>query len=452
MDLISPGALWPPATDALRPNNQSKVSSKLLYLSKNSRKNIRLATRYLPRGLLSNSGQKCWYVPILSVKIGLWYGGGCAVAIRNHLLRMPGDVKVRGSSDFSRNNLDCLRLILASIVALFHLYVLTGIPAFSTFGVYLSPHFAVRSFFVISGLLIYRSYIRSPSLRSYLEKRVRRIYPAYFAIVALAAIALCPLSTLPVSQYFGAGFWKYLGANLLFLNFLAPSLPGVFTANSMPAVNGALWTLKIEVAFYLFVPVMHYLCIRFGTKKTIGVIFFLSCLWKYGFALLDSIYSSTGIFSLDTSRSLYSQLGAQFPGQMMYFCAGILLLLFFDTLKLHFRMIFPITLCLFLLDHWFMRGTLDVLWISGVVFVFGFWRYFGNFSKYGDFSYGVYIVHFPILQTLIALGIARMNPAIFLFVSLSLIGLAGLLMWYLVECRFLKSSSHYRQGSLNAPA
>jgi peptidoglycan/LPS O-acetylase OafA/YrhL len=366
-----------------------------------------------------------------------------AVAIRNSLIRMPGNVKVRDSADLSRNNLDCLRLILASIVALFHLYWLTDLPAFSAFGRYLSPHFAVSSFFVISGLLIYRSYTRSSSIGSYLEKRVRRIYPAYFTIVVLAAIALCPLSTLPPSQYFGVGFWKYLGANLLFLNFLAPSLPGVFASNNISAVNGALWTLKIEVAFYLFVPVMHYVCSRFGTKKIMGAIFCLSCIWKYGFALLAS---------MESSRSIYSELEVQFPAQLLYFSAGILLLLYFDTLNLYFRSIFCITACLFLLDHWFMGGFLDVLWISGMVLVFGFWRYFGNFSKYGDFSYGVYIVHFPILQTLIVFGLARLSPAIFLLVSLLLIGVAGLLMWNLVESRFLASRSHYREGSLKTPA
>ena len=157
---------------------------------------------------------------------------------------------MRSGADFSRNNLDCLRLILASVVVLFHIS-LTNIPALA-FDKYFSARFAVNTFFVISGLLIYRSYVRSSSVGSYFEKRVRRIYPAYFTVVVLAALALCPLSSLPVSQYFGVGFWKYLGANLVFLNFLAPSLPGVFTSNSISAVNGALWTLKIEVAFYLF--------------------------------------------------------------------------------------------------------------------------------------------------------------------------------------------------------
>jgi len=255
-----------------------------------------------------------------------------------------------------------------------------------------------------------------------------------------------------VSQYFGVGFWKYLGANLVFLNFLAPTLPGVFTSNIEPFVNGALWTLKIEVAFYLSVPVIHYFCRRYGTKKTVGTIVCLACSWKYGLAGLDFWARSRGFHPVYGSHSVYWKLENQLPAQLIYFCAGILLLLYFDTLKLHFRAIFWITACLFPLDHWFTGGFLDVLWISGLVFCFGFWRYFGNFSKYGDFSYGVYIVHAPILQTLIALGLVKLNPAVFLTLALSLIFLASALMWYLVESRFLASSSHYREGLLKAPA
>jgi peptidoglycan/LPS O-acetylase OafA/YrhL len=377
---------------------------------------------------------------------------GKSMSLASTSARSPAGGTLRGSANFSSNNLDCLRLILASIVVLFHLYALTNLSAFSVFGTYCSPHFAVRSFFVISGLLIYRSYTHSPSAASYLEKRARRIYPAYFTIVVLAALALCLLSTLPFSQYFGIGFWKYLGANLVFLNFLAPSLPGVFASNLNNAVNGALWTLKIEVAFYLFVPILHYFCKRFGTRKTMGTIFLLSCLWKYGFAWLASLDRSPDIHLLDNSRSIYSQLEVQFPAQLVYFTAGILLLLYFDRLKFHFLSIAGITAGLYLLDHWFMKGTLDVLWISGLVFVFGFWRYFGNFSKFGDFSYGVYIVHWPILQTMIFFGLTKLPPAVFFLLSLSLVGLASVLMWHLIESRFLKSSSHYRQVSLKTSA
>lgn len=355
---------------------------------------------------------------------------------------------MKGGADFNKNNLDCLRLILASTVVLFHIHALTDIPAFLFLAKYCSPHFAVRGFFVISGMLIYRSYTRSSSLKSYLEKRVRRIYPAYFVTIVIAALALCLLSTVPLPQYFGFGFWKYLLANLLFLNFLAPSLPGVFAANSISAVNGALWTLKIEVVFYLFVPILHYLCNRFGTKMTVGTIFVLSSIWKYGFEWLASTHTSHGIYTLDSSRNIYAQLAVQFPAQLVYFTAGVLLLLYFDKLKLHFGIILFITAALYLVDHFFTGELLDVVWISGEVFLVGFWRYFGNFSKYGDFSYGVYIVHWPILQVLIVFGLATLNPALFFFLAVFFIGLTSVLMWHLVEKRFLSSSNHYRHASI----
>jgi peptidoglycan/LPS O-acetylase OafA/YrhL len=366
---------------------------------------------------------------------------------------MPaGGGGMKGGADFNRNNLDCLRLILASTVALYHISALTDLPAFALLGRYCSPHFAVRAFFVISGLLIYRSYIRSSTVRSYFEKRIRRIYPAYVTTIVITAIALCLLSTVPLSQYFGSGFWKYLGANLLFLNFLAPSLPGVFTGHSMPAVNGALWTLKIEVGFYLFVPFIHYLCNKFGTKTTVGAIFILSSIWKYGFTWLAATHNTHALFSLDASRNLYSQLSVQFPAQMAYFSAGILLLLYFDRLQNFFPAILGLTACLFLVDHFFTGELLDVFWISGFVFCFGFWRFLGNFSKYGDFSYGVYIVHWPIIQILIALGLTRLNASTFFVCCILAIALISVSMWHFIESKCLASSNHYRRAAIEAPA
>jgi peptidoglycan/LPS O-acetylase OafA/YrhL len=129
---------------------------------------------------------------------------------------------------------------------------------------------------------------------------------------------------------------------------------------------------------------------------------------------------------------------------MIYFIAGIVLLLYFDQLKLHLHAILGLSCCLFLADHFFLNGLADVVWISGFVFFFGFWRYLGNFSKYGDFSYGTYIVHFPLIQAMIALGLAKLSPAIFLPAALSCVLVTAFLLWHLVEKRFLAKSSHYR--------
>ncbi|MGB6855828.1 MAG: hypothetical protein WBE03_03015, partial [Terracidiphilus sp.] len=84
------------------------------------------------------------------------------------------------------------------------------------------------------------------------------------------------------------------------------------------------------------------------------------------------------------------------------------------------------------------------------VLVCGFCRYLGNFAKYGDFSYGVYIVHWPILQCMVFFGLPRLNPLIFLSLALVLVFAASFLMWHLVEKRFLTASSHYRRAPANA--
>lgn len=81
-------------------------------------------------------------------------------------------------------------------------------------------------------------------------------------IVVACAAGLVFASDLTPAQYFtDSGLIKYLAANLSFLNFLHPTLPGVFQGQEFvnPAVNGSLWTMKIEWALYLSVPLIYFL-------------------------------------------------------------------------------------------------------------------------------------------------------------------------------------------------
>ena len=145
----------------------------------------------------------------------------------------------------AKNNFDLLRLLFAGTVCLVHAHALSGYDQLEIISRFLSSTIAVDAFFVVSGFLIFMSYERSSSLASYAGKRVRRIYPAYFTIVMSCALGLVVVTTLQPGQYFSIDWFKYVFWNLSFLNFLHPSLPGVFEGHRVPAVNGALWTLKI---------------------------------------------------------------------------------------------------------------------------------------------------------------------------------------------------------------
>lgn len=94
-------------------------------------------------------------------------------------------------------------------------------------------HVAVCAFFVLSGFWVTASYMGCKSLKEFFCKRASRILPLYYLAVAGFALACAFYSELAPAQYFAsAEFWKYLFWNALFLNFMHPSLPGVFGGGS----------------------------------------------------------------------------------------------------------------------------------------------------------------------------------------------------------------------------
>ena len=154
------------------------------------------------------------------------------------------------------NCFDIIRYYLSFIVVFAHFSILSGANNFNWIT---SSGEAVSGFFILSGFLVYYSFLKKPQLNDYIKKRARRILPPYIFIVFLCFIGGLFLSTMTVSEYFTSPqLYKYIVSNVCFLNFLEPCLPGVFTDSIMPAVNGSLWTMKVEVMLYASVPISFY--------------------------------------------------------------------------------------------------------------------------------------------------------------------------------------------------
>ncbi len=333
----------------------------------------------------------------------------------------------------SKNNFDLLRLLFASIVCVVHAQQLSGMSELTWVTWALSSTVAVKAFFVVSGYLIFMSYDRSSSVWAYAQKRVRRIYPAYFTVVALCAIGLAIVSQRSWSEYFSSAWFKYLTANLVFLNFLKQDLPGVFDANKLQAVNGALWTLKIEVMFYLSVPIFAYVFQRFGRVRNLVLFYMLSVLYAF---LCSQLAEMSG-------RSLYEELGRQLPGQLSYFLSGAFYYFYASELKPHMLKLALCALAVLGIHYVYAVSVLEPLALATLVVFAATYRPLGNFGKYGDFSYGVYILHFPIIQLLIHLGVLQEAPWLFLLTVSCLTGVGAVAMWHLVEKHFLSRASHY---------
>ena len=339
-----------------------------------------------------------------------------------------------------KNNFDFLRFIFAFGVILAHIYELTINSEVFPAAKHIDSFIAVSGFFIISGFLITNSYSRCQNLKDYLVKRARRILPAYIFVIVICSIVLSLASTFSFGHYFSSNsLYQYVGANLLFLNFLHPCLPGVFDHNFMCAVDGSLWTLKVEVSFYLILPIIFYLIMRTGKKApALFILYVLSltynfCLYKY--------------FQVHQNPSLYFTLSHQLPSLMPYFIAGMAVFFYFDSMLKYKTLLFLIALPVYLGEYYWGFEILRPLALTIIIFYVAYsFSFLNNFAKYGDFSYGIYIFHFPVIQLFIACGLYQKYPS-WISVTLTLLIslILGVLSWNFIEKKFLTKArvSHY---------
>ena len=331
------------------------------------------------------------------------------------------------------NNLTLVRLVLALIVVFVHFYTLININNWLIEYALVSSRFAVEAFFVISGYLIFMSYENSSKFTDYLGKRLYRIYPAYFVVILSCSFLLFFLSTKPFYEYFSKEFFEYLTSNLVMLNFLSPTLPGVFVENTSSAVNGALWTLKIEIIFYLFVPIIVYFIKRYGFFKTFCFSYFISESYIFFIGML--VEQNEGL----------SVLMHQFPAQLRFFMFGSLFYYYAKLFKnkrftlLALGILFVVVNIIF--DYSFLRPLSSGLLIMVLSLYFPFY----SIDKFGDYSYGIYIFHYPLIQSFIALGLIS-KLGLFYFSILFIIILCFIAY---LSCHFVENKFKYKKNKSN---
>jgi peptidoglycan/LPS O-acetylase OafA/YrhL len=305
------------------------------------------------------------------------------------------------------NNFDIVRLSLAFLVVFFHIGYLSGNPLFANLPRYFSGHLAVEGFFAISGFLIFASYERSSSLKDYYIKRAARILPGYWLSTAVCLFIAFSYGSFHVA--------RFLFANLTFANFLAGDIPGVFASNPMTAMNGALWTIKIEVMFYILVPVIVWLSRRINRDAVLWSLFALSILYRV----------------LMADHNTYA---LQLPGQLSFFMIGALIhyhVRFFEINGKWITLAAVILYAAHLATGWFVLRpaavatlTLSVSLLAPTV---------KGPTRWGDFSYGTYVLHWPVIQLFVAAGLYRDHPWAAMALTVISIALAATFSWFVVE-------------------
>lgn len=342
------------------------------------------------------------------------------------------------------NNMAFVRYVLSFCVLISHTATLSSVdlPLKSYSFV------AVGGFFALSGFLLFGSFQRRPSIKHYFNKRARRILPPYYLVVIVCALVLVTVSSLSFKDYYSStGFWEYLGANLSFLNFLQPSLPGVFEGSEFyePAVNGSLWTMKGEWVCYISVPVIYYFISKNRRPKTIISTIILICL------VLRLAFMLVGDF---TGRHVFYIIEKQFSTIFVFFFAGAFINLVYDKFLKYkwYVLLVDIVIIVFSgyyeeLYYLFFRPLVIaslVIWFSQV----GKWGYF--MRNHEDLSYDIYLFHYPVIQLAVLWGLPeRMSPYLLLLIIASVTALLAYISWNLVGRRFMLRPDQKKVDSKN---
>ncbi|WP_415391259.1 acyltransferase family protein [Porticoccus sp. Uisw_050_02] len=333
------------------------------------------------------------------------------------------------------NCFDEVRFILAFIVLVAHTSVLATAEQLAWFTGYFDSNFAVKGFFAISGYLVTKSYLSSGSYIQYFEKRIRRIYPAYVLVLIYCVIVGFLTTDLTLTEFVSnSQFVKYLGANLAFLNFVQPNLPGSIPLAEVQALNGSLWTIKVELMLYFTVPVLLILHKRIGACASLFICFGLGITWYLYF---------TQYFPHPIGQTI----SRQFPGQLPFFAFGSMLG-FIALNKVSTVSVIIVSLIYFVLLKSSVENPLREIM---TMFIYPFFvlmvaksRLLSiGIGKFGDLSYGIYLFHFPTIQMLEHLGLYKFNPYVGFLASVVITITLAAFSWHAVEKRFLKRSSHY---------
>lgn len=321
-----------------------------------------------------------------------------------------------------QNNFDFLRITAALLVLVSHQFALTGRPEPGIGSFHSIGGLGVLIFFSISGYLVAQSWERDPAPGRFLARRVLRIWPGLLCVTALAALVLGPIvSTQPPQQYFADPQVRRFFASLYMS--MQNRLPGVFDsypaiANINNYVNGSLWTLPIEVRWYLGLMLL-------------GMAGLLNRRWPLLVLTAGLAFVVFGIVDVEHGgkRSSSFEFGA-------FFLLGSCLHFHRDALRRHRRtVLWALVLAgavLLAIGHGY-AALLVVLPPAVVAFGTASTPVIRRFGRFGDVSYGLYIYAFPVQQTLILLfGRAWSLPAL-LLASVACTLVLAWLSWHLVE-------------------
>jgi len=323
------------------------------------------------------------------------------------------------------NNFNLIRFIAASAVLLDHSFYLVArdIAARSSidFAELEIGRLGVDVFFIVSGFLVTRSVMTQPTLVDYGVARFLRLFPALLVATICTAFLLGPLVTTASWQDYFSDVrpWLYVPITSSLITH-SLTLPGVFeTVLKAGVINSPLWTLRYEAMCYVLLAIFALFGMLAGKRRAALTL----ALILAGYLVITFATPLRDIAAIDSATRF-----------TFGFFAGGALYLFADKIRLSLVGVFVLGAAAFAaygtpVYEMALRVALayGLIWFalvpSGAI---------RRFNAIGDYSYGLYILCFPILQTFVMLD-PRIAPWPLFFSSFPVVLALAMLSWHFVE-------------------
>lgn len=159
--------------------------------------------------------------------------------------------------DFKVNNFDLIRIVTATLVLINHSLSHLELEAPAAYTV-IQQFPRVPMFFVMSGYLLSASFERNSDLKNYFTNRLLRIYPGLWA---------CLIFTVIVFAIVGVNFFNKEALPWFFTQLLGVIwTPSFLEDFGFGSYNGSLWTIVVELQFYLALPVIYFIGTIFSDR------------------------------------------------------------------------------------------------------------------------------------------------------------------------------------------
>jgi len=324
------------------------------------------------------------------------------------------------------NNFNLIRFVAAAAVLIAHCFDLVTPEIAATLPVNLEQlgvgRVAVDVFFIVSGFLVTRSVLTQPTLIDYAMARVLRLVPALLVTCIAIAFVLGPLVTQAAWRDYFADprTWLYVPLTASLITH-SMTLPGVFDGLPQSGViDSPLWTLRYETICYLLL-----------------ALFALSGVLTTRFRAAAALTALLGIYLFVTFATSWRAESGGIENVSRFtldFFLGGALFIFADRLRLDGRLALALGALAALS---FGTGAFEIA--SRLALAYGVLWFalvpagaLRRFNRLGDYSYGLYILHFPIQQTLVMLD-PDITPGWLLLCSFPAVLAFSILSWHFVE-------------------